>query len=267
MYPKHSPRDFRLPLALLVCAVFLLPTSSFSQGDIEDLSINEFLGDSTVPSLIAQPDLPMELRPPGVPVVQPGRSLVKATVEEQVLLPDPLANEIVSREPTRPPKLLPELEPEPGVIYIVPFTGVMVPDAVYEGIFDRFVDTMNQYFEPRGLQFVILKQGMKAVGPEWLAVRKYITGEIYSYVEDSGSTATSIRTKTRVTYHHPDNKMPAFATLLPASVFFEHDKADADTERKMLAENIATALTDKLTSFFEPELVSKSTPKPKDKGA
>ncbi len=204
------------------------------------------LGDKTVASIVAQPELPEGLRPSGIPVLRPGRIPRKLPAETDdrltVAMPQPLQKTL----PPRPPSLLPAVEPEPGVVYVVPFVSVMVPNEVDGRIFDQFVDILNAQGESLKLQFVILKEGLQRVDPAWLAVRKYVTGEVYAYVEDSGSSSTDLRTKARLTYRKPSQKEPAFGFEYPVRRFFNHDLSTIVKERIALADNIAQTLADAL---------------------
>ena len=233
----------------------------------QDETIEIFLGSSSVTSFIAQPELPVALLPHGIPIVTPRRLPKRRAFAEQVSLTGTTPEVIKVKEPNRPPKLLPEPELEPGIVYVVPFTGVMVPDEVHERIFDQFVDMMNEQADILGLQFVILKQGLQGTTSGWLTVRKYITGEIYSYVEKSGCCSTDMRTKARITYHHPKQKTPLFDTTLPVSVFFDHDQSNIGVERLRLAESIATTLAKRLSAKFDTILISKQYRKSRDSGA
>ncbi|MCF6179147.1 MAG: hypothetical protein L3J63_07135, partial [Geopsychrobacter sp.] len=67
-------------------------------------------------------------------------------------------------------------------VFVVPFTTIMVPPGVAEGLFDRFVDTLNADQPQGGLEYVILKQGLEKIDKSWLAKRDYVTGEIFAYV-------------------------------------------------------------------------------------
>ncbi len=220
-------------------------------GVLSGDEIVTFLGEDTVALMVAQPDIPPELRPPGVPIIRPGRLPQRATVVEDELLvasiPEPRRN----IEPSRPPKLLPEPEPEPGVIYVVPFVAIMVPDEVNARIFDQFVDLLNREGAAFGLQFVILKEGLRRVTPEWLAIRKYVTGEIYAYVEDAGSSWTELRTKARVTYRHPGQDGPAFGFEYPVKNFFDHDRSSLEVERIKMADNVAMVLAEELLKALQ----------------
>ena len=268
---------FPVILCLTVCVFVVLPDYAFGGPSLttatEDPNlldsgiIETFLGEPSVPSIIAQPDLPMGLRPSGAPKVIPGRISKPRSFEEQPLLIGSYPEVIKEKEPDRPPVLLPQPEPDPGIVYVVPFTWVMVPDEVHDQIFDQFVDAMNRQSASLGLQFVILKQGAERVGPNWLAVRKYITGEIYSYIEDSGAHYTEMRTKARITYHHPNQRMPVFATVLPVSTFFDRNQSGINVERIKLAKRIATTLTERLLPAFDTSLISKHSPKAHNNGA
>ena len=209
------------------------------------------LGQDMVAAVVAQPDIPQELRPSGVPIVRPGRIAGRNTaVDESLLLaslPEPRKNVV----PPGPPKLLPEPEPEPGIVYVVPFIAVMVPDQVNARVFDQFVDNLNSQGDALGLQFVILKEGLQRVSPHWLAIRRYVTGELYAYVEDSGCCSTDLRTKARLTYHHPNQEAPAFGFEYPVRKFFEHDRSSLDIERLKLADDIAENLSRELLKALQ----------------
>lgn len=268
---------FPVLLCLTVCFFVVLPgnvlggdslaESTEDSKQLNSEAINTLLGEPSIPSFIAQPYLPLSFRPSAVPAVRPSRVTKHNTVEEETLLSGALPKLIEQKEPARPPKLLPEPLPEPGIVYVVPFTGVMVPKEVHERIFDQFVDVMNSQSASLGMQFVILKQGAKRVGPEWLAVRKYITGEIYAYLEESGPSFTEMRTKARITYHDPNQESPVFATVLPVSKFFDRNQTDINIERINLAESIATTLTERMLSVFDTSLISKNSSKTYNDGA
>jgi hypothetical protein len=213
------------------------------QGDADIVAL---LGEDTVVSMVAKSDLPQELLPSGVPIVRPGRISSRAAVVEDNLLVTSMPEPHRKTEPIRPPKLLPEPEPDPGVVYVVPFVSVMVPDEVNTQIFDQFVDILNQEGKALDLQFLILKQGLQRVTPEWLAVRKYVTGEIYAYVEDAGSTSTEMRTKARLTYRRPNRNAPAFGFEYPVKAFFDNNHSSLDIERAKLSEDIAVTLAGEL---------------------
>ena len=202
-----------------------------------------------VPEVIAQPKLPQALRPPGVPVPRPGRTAQPA--EDQLLvasLPQP-------RQATKPPSpqaLLPEPVADPNVVFIVPFQSVMVPRQVESRLFDRFIETLSTEDSEGGFQFVILKEGLQEVDPDWLASRNYVTGEIYAYVEESGCCSTDLRTKARLVYYRPHQKAPAFAFNYPAQNFFDHDRSTLEVERRKLADEVSQVLAGELLKALSP---------------
>ena len=237
--PAHEPPE-RRPQAI-----------DENEDKLRDDEIISLLGEDTVAALVAQPDIPPELRPPGIPVVRPGRITRRSTAAEDELLVASIPEPRKRTEPARPPELLPEPEPEPGIIYVVPFASVMVPGEVRARIFDKFVDTLNQKGEALSLQFVILKKDLKTVAPEWLAVRKYVTGEIYAYVEDSGSNWTELRSKARLVYRSPNQDPPVFKFEFPVKGFFDHDRSTIDIERIKLSDVISATLSSELLKVLK----------------
>lgn len=238
-------------------------TSIYSVDELGEILakglVQDFLGVASLPTIISQPELPVELRPPGIPNVRPGRVPRPTRLSGEPLLTKHMSGAITKKGQPHLPQLLPKPEPEPGIVYVMPFTRVMVPDEVYEGLFDEFVDALNRQAGILGLQFVILKEGMNRVGPEWLSVHKYITGEIYAYVEDPGVNSTKISTKARVSYYHPKQKTPTFDTVVPESAFFDHNRSDIYVERTRLAEDIATTLTHRMLPEFDTQLIGKNS--------
>ncbi len=136
--------------------------------------------------------------------------------------------------------------PEKKALYVVPFVTIMVPPEVEEGIFDRFVDALNAGGETRDYEFVILKEELERIDAEWLAQQDYITGEIYGYVEDSGCCSTAIRVKSRLQLRQSGQEAPTLTIEYPREIFFEHDYATLEQERRKLAEDIATTLATRL---------------------
>jgi hypothetical protein len=222
------------------------PAAEESREALLDAELIALLGEDSVAAMVAQPDIPQEFRPSGVPVVRAPRASSRPPLEEdeQIVasMPEPLRQTV----PAQPPQLLPQPEPEPGVIYVVPFVAIMVPHDVNARIFDQFVDNLNEGGEDLGLQFVILKEGLQRVDPAWLQIRKYVTGEIYAYVEDSGCCSTDLRTKARLTYRRPSQNAPAFGYEYPVKRFFDHDLSTIDVERAKLADDIAATLANEL---------------------
>jgi hypothetical protein len=207
-------------------------------------------GTSEVPAVIAQPDLPQELRPPGVPQPRPGRLPEAAPVAEEATLLGKL-QDLFGRTP-KPPPLLPPPDPEPGVVYVVPFITLMVPAEFRERAFDQFVDILNQRGGERGLKFVILKQGLNKLDQTWLGERKYVLGEIYGYVEDSGCCSTDLRTRARLTFYRAHLPDPALKYEYPVQAFFDHDQSTLATERQKLADQIAEVLAGELLKVLQP---------------
>lgn len=138
--------------------------------------------------------------------------------------------------------------PEKAVLYVVPFTTVMVPPEVEEGVFDLFVDALNDAREDLGYEFVILKGGLAGVPAEWLASQHYLTGEVFGYIEESGCCSTAIRVKSRVQLHQPGTDAPTLRLDYPRELFFDHDYSTVEVERAKLAADLAATLSDQLLS-------------------
>ncbi|GAB6083920.1 hypothetical protein JCM30471_28340 [Desulfuromonas carbonis] len=155
-----------------------------------------------------------------------------------------LAKEELSPPPPgpKPIDVLREAPPQRKV-YILPFTTLMVPGVVAEGVFDDFVDLLNEASESGGTEFVILKSGTKKVGHDWLASRTYVTGELFGYVEDSGCCSTEIRARARVHLFRPGQPSPVFDYEMPVKEMFDHDRSTLDQERTRISRRVAETLS------------------------
>jgi hypothetical protein len=206
---------------------------------------------SAVPEMIAQPDLPQELRPPAVPLPRPARR--PAAAPELTDEPSIVGKfeQLVTKAP-KPVPLLAAPDPDPGVIYLVPFVTLMVPPEVHEQVFDQFVDTLNQQGAEQRLKFVILKQALNKVDQNWLTSRKHVLGEIFGYVEDSGCCSTTIRANVRLLYYRAHQPEPTLRYEYPVQVFFDHDRSNLPVERQKLADQIVTALVNQLFKALQP---------------
>lgn len=135
-------------------------------------------------------------------------------------------------------------KPADRLLYVVPFLTIMVPAEVEAGVFDHFVDALNEQGAASGYEFVILKEDIETIDPEQLAGRTYLTGEIYGYVEESGCCSTSMRLKSRARLFQPGQTAPTLELSYPKEVFFEHDYSTLVVERRKLMDDISTALAD-----------------------
>jgi hypothetical protein len=203
-----------------------------------------------VPAVIAQPDIPQELRPPGVPTLRPSRLPAAVPPKEaETALVAKLPEKIGRTQKAAP--LLPPPDPEPDVVYVVPFINLMVPETVKEQVFDQFVDKLNASGASRKLRFVILKEPLEKIDREWLNARKYVYGEIYGYVEDSGCCSTDLRAKARLTYYRAHHPEPSLRYEYPIRTFFEHNQTTIEAERLKLSNQIANALVAELTKALQ----------------
>lgn len=129
-------------------------------------------------------------------------------------------------------------------LYIVPFETIMVPDEVSTNLFDLFVDRLNRQGAEKGIEFVILKQGVSEVNADWLAGKSYLRGELFAYIEVVGSTMTDIKARSRIRLFLPDRPEPAWQLTYPTEVFYQNDYSSLPVERRKLAEEVAVHLAD-----------------------
>jgi len=136
--------------------------------------------------------------------------------------------------------------PAGETLYVVPFLTVMVPQAVREEIFDRFVDVLSEKGVTSRYDVVILKQELERIEPEWLENHYVVVGELFAYVEESGCCNTTIRSRSRIRLFQPGQKEAVMVMEYPREIFFDHDYSTIDKQRRLLARDIAEQLADYL---------------------
>ena len=137
------------------------------------------------------------------------------------------------------------IELQTDQLYVVPFETIMVPGEVSENLFDLFVDRLNRKGAEKGIEFVILKQGLAEIDTDWLTDKNYLRGELFAYIEEVGSDMTDIRARSRLRFYQPGKSMPALQLVYQAEVFYQNDYSSLPAERRKLAVEIANSLADK----------------------
>ena len=135
---------------------------------------------------------------------------------------------------------------QPQTIFVAPFTTIMVPDEVSEGLFDRFIDSLNASQSEDDLMYIILKQGIDSIDPAWLTTHDYVTGEVFAYVEEIGSSTASIRAKNRIRLFQVGQAEPTLRLDYPVEVFYEKDYLSLGDARLKLAVKISDTMARKL---------------------
>ena len=127
-----------------------------------------------------------------------------------------------------------------GIAYVVPFVTTLVPETLTEKIFNTFIDTLNTNREATDIRwFYIVKEEFQDLDPAWLAKQLYITGEIWSYIEDIGCCSAELRLTSRLRIFEAGKAEPAMEFLIPRQRFFDKDKSTLEAERALLALDLA----------------------------
>jgi hypothetical protein len=137
--------------------------------------------------------------------------------------------------------------PEDGIVYIVPFLSTLVPDSFSETVFNTFVDHLNGNLADTGVRwFYIVKEDPKEIDPAWLANQAYITGDIWSYVEEPGCCSAELRLKARLRLYEPGKPAPSLEAYIPMESFFDYDHSTIEAERHLLALRLADEMASQL---------------------
>ncbi len=137
--------------------------------------------------------------------------------------------------------------PEKEIIYILPFSTTLVPHDISETVFNDLVDNLNDNNKQTDIRwFSIIKEDPTQIPSEWLAKQVYLSGEIWSYIENSGCCATEMRIKAKLLLHEPGKSKATLEVIIPLETFFEHDNNTVDNERLKFAKKLAEELSNEV---------------------
>lgn len=141
--------------------------------------------------------------------------------------------------------------PDQDTVYVVPFVTTMVPANFSDTVFDSFIDDLNDQHNRTSVKwFAIIKEDLKNVDKTWLAHQVYITGEIWSYIENSGCCSTELRVKARIKVFEPGKTKPSMDVFVPLETFFDHDMTTVEAERDKLAKRLAAEMSKAVITAF-----------------
>jgi hypothetical protein len=130
-----------------------------------------------------------------------------------------------------------------AMVPVQPFNAILVPVSFTETVFDDFVDTLNDNRAQSGFAlFGIIKENLSEVETILTPAHVYLSGEIWSYLEDSGCCATELKVKSRLRIQRVRSREILWEKELPLESFFEHDASTLAVEREKLARRLAREL-------------------------
>lgn len=126
------------------------------------------------------------------------------------------------------------------MVPIVPFANTLVPAAFAETVFNDFVDGMNDQQRQAGFSwFGIVKDDMAELEKILLPTHIYISGEIWSYIENSGCCSTELRVKSRIRIFRVKSRELLWEAEIPLDSFFEHDKSTFPLEQEKIGKRLS----------------------------
>lgn len=129
------------------------------------------------------------------------------------------------------------------MVPIVPFANTLVPATFSEMVFNDFVDGMNENQQQAGLAwFGIVKDDMNELEKILSPAHIYISGEIWSYIENSGCCSTELRVKSRLRIFRVKSRELLWEAEIPLESFFEHDRSTFPLEREKIGKNLSTIM-------------------------
>jgi hypothetical protein len=135
---------------------------------------------------------------------------------------------------------------------VLPFSSTLVPQSFTEQVFNNAIDNLNDRRENTGFDwFVIIKENLDDVAKILPPGHIYLTGEIWSYIEESGCCSTELRVKSRLRIHRVGSRDLLWEAEIPMESFFEHDNSTLAVERRKLAVALAKTMSGAVQKALE----------------
>jgi len=129
------------------------------------------------------------------------------------------------------------------MVPIVPFSNTLVPAAFSEMVFNDFVDEMNDNQQQAGFSwFGIVKDDMQALEKILAPTHIYISGEIWSFIENSSCCSTEMRVKSRLRIYRVQSRELLWEAEIPLDSFFEHDASTFPLEREKIGKRLSASM-------------------------
>jgi hypothetical protein len=130
------------------------------------------------------------------------------------------------------------------MVPILPFANILVPESFSTEVFNDYVDNMNDSRDKTGFSlFAIMKDDLKSAEKVLSPAHIYVSGEIWSYIEDSGCCSTALRVKSRLRIYRVNSRELLWEAEIPMESFFEHDSSTLDVERLKLGKRLSSAMS------------------------
>lgn len=135
---------------------------------------------------------------------------------------------------------------------VLPFSNILVPDTFAETVFNDFVDNLNENREKTAFSwFGIIKEDLGEVEKILTPAHIYLTGEVWSYLENSGCCSTELRVSSRLQIHRVRSRELLWEKEIPLDSFFEHDNSTLKIEREKLARRLAVEMSRETTRALQ----------------
>lgn len=129
------------------------------------------------------------------------------------------------------------------MVPILPFVNTLVPAPLAEAVFNQYVDTLNEHRAGSGFSwFPIIKEDLKDVERILSPAHIYISGELWSYIANSGCCSTELRIKSRLRIYRVKSRELLWETEIPLESFFDHDRSTLAAEEEKLGRHLADAM-------------------------
>jgi len=130
------------------------------------------------------------------------------------------------------------------MVPILPFSNTLVPESFSTEVFNDYVDNLNDSRNKTGFSlFAIIKDDLKSAEKILSTAHVYVSGEIWSYIEDAGCCSTALRVKSRLRIYRVNSRELLWEAEIPMESFFEHDSSTLAEEREKLGKRLSASMS------------------------
>jgi len=132
------------------------------------------------------------------------------------------------------------------MVPVLPFSSTLVPESFSTAVFNDYVDNLNDSRDKTGFSlFAIIKDDLKSTEKILSPAHIYVSGEIWSYIEDAGCCSTELRVKSRLRIYRINSRELLWEAEIPLESFFEHDSSTLAAEREKLGKRLSSLMSQK----------------------
>lgn len=130
-----------------------------------------------------------------------------------------------------------------NIVPVLPFASTLVPAQLSEAVFNDYVDLLNDKPQNSELAwFAIVKEDVASMEKILPPSHIYVSGELWSFIENAGCCSTELRIKSRLRFLRVKSRELLWEADIQMDSFFEHDSSTLTVEREKIGKRLSAAM-------------------------